>query len=306
MRFKRKTIRVITWGGLGDILLSTPSFKALKKKYPGCRILVFCKQDRHKLVYEGNPHIDQIRSATFWGNPIHYCLYYLKMATFYVFDYEFLYPSFTYEKNATEIIAEMLDVELEDKRVQLFLTKKEEDKARELLAGYKTPIVIHMTSLTSENQEWSRENWENLIRTMPDYTFIQLGLPDEEKIDGAVDFRGKTSIREAFAVIKYSSGFMGINSSLSHVSNAFNIPGVVLFGASNPEIWGHPNHTNIYKKIRCSPCVDMLYSAICPYGRTCMHSITVEEVRSAMIRKMEQGTRSAVEVFADPVADVSL
>jgi ADP-heptose:LPS heptosyltransferase len=290
MLFRRKTIRVITFRGLGDILLSTPSFKALKKKYPGCRILVFCQQDGHKSVFEGNPYVDQIRSATFWGNPIHYCLYYLKMVKFYMFDYVLLYPSLTYEKSATEIIAEMLEVELEDKRVQLFLAKKEEDRARELLAGYKTPIVIHMTSLTSRNQEWPRQNWEELIRRMPGYTFIQLGLPDEEKIDGAVDLRGKTSIREAFAVIKFSSGFMGINSSLSHVSNAFNIPGVVLFGASNPEIWGHSNHTNIYKKIRCSPCIDTLYSSVCPYGRTCMNSITVEEVRTAMIRRMAQST----------------
>jgi ADP-heptose:LPS heptosyltransferase len=84
---------------------------------------------------------------------------------------------------------------------------------------------------------------------MPAYSFIQFGTSEETKINGAIDFRGKISFSEATAIVKHSLSFVGINSSSSHVTNAFGTSGVVLFGASNPETWGHENNINLYKNI---------------------------------------------------------
>jgi hypothetical protein len=76
----------------------------------------------------------------------------------------------------------MLDVDLKDRSIQVYLTKKEEEKAREYLSGYSEVVAIHITSLTSKNQNWPMENWELLVKEFPNVTFIQLGMSNEEKV----------------------------------------------------------------------------------------------------------------------------
>lgn len=278
---------MIAWGGLGDILLSTPAFKALKQKHPGCRIIVYCPTKGHREIFRNNPDIDAIRSTSFFANPVAFTMYYFKWAKFHTFLYGHLSPSLYYRKSAKEIIADMFDVTLEDKNIRVFLTPEEERKAREYMSGFKNPVVLHITSRCSKNQEWPFNNWDKLIRSMPEYTFIQLGLKDELKVKQAVDLRG-TTFREALAFIKHARGFVGVNSSFSHATNAFGIPGVVLFGPSQPEVWGHPNNINLYKPVRCAPCLDILLDSDCPYDKRCMHNITVEEVRAALLRQLEK------------------
>jgi ADP-heptose:LPS heptosyltransferase len=281
-----KTIRVLTHGGLGDILLSAPSFKALRQKYPAAKISVYCLSKSHMEVYKGNPHIDRLTMASFWANPALYLLYYLKKVKLYSIDYGHLIPSINYSVNATEIIAGMLNVELKDKKIEVFLTGEEESAAKRILAEYRNPIVLHVSSITSKNQEWPLKNWEDLIGMMPDHTFIQLGLTNDAKVKGAIDLRGKTGFRVALAIIKHSLSFVGVVSSFSHATNAFDTPGVILFGASSPQVWGHSNNINIYKALRCAPCIDLLHGSLCPYGKPCMKSITVDDVRNALLRQL--------------------
>lgn len=285
---KRKKIRLLPTGGLGDILLGTPSIKALKQKYPQSRIIVFYRNKNESEIFQHNPYVDDLRPATFWANPIEYSLWYFKKIELTLFHYPALSPSLNYNKNSTEIIAEMLGVELQDKNLQVYLTQKEDNKAVNELSRYKKPVIIHVTSNCSKNQNWPVENWERLIKEMEGYTFIQLGLSKEDKIEGAIDFRGKTTFREALALIKNAQSFVGVVSSFSHATNAFDIPGVVLFGASTPEVWGHRNNINIYKALRCAPCIDLLLGSMCPYGKPCMTQITVEEVKSALLQQLSK------------------
>lgn len=54
-----KKILVVTVNWLGDALLTTPVFKALKEKFPCSRVLVMA-EERVKKVFENNPYIDEI------------------------------------------------------------------------------------------------------------------------------------------------------------------------------------------------------------------------------------------------------
>jgi ADP-heptose:LPS heptosyltransferase len=284
----QKTLRIVTYGGLGDILLTTPAIKALKKKYPFSKIIIYGLSRSYMEIFENNPYVNKVRSTSFFANPIAYMLHRFRWAQFHTFHFGRLYPNIFYKKSAVDIIGDVFNVEIQDRKVLLFLTPAEENKAKAMLSAYNNPVILHIASMTSINQEWPLENWEALVEAMPQYTFIQLGLPTEEKVRNAIDLRGKTSFREAFALIKHAKGFAGVNSSLSHVTNAFDIPGVVLFGPSPPVIWGHANNINIYNPPRCAPCVDLLFKEKCPYGRTCMTNITVEEVKEALVRQLSK------------------
>lgn len=54
-----KEILVIRNDGVGDMVISTPVFKALKKKYPSARLTVVASSRNHEVI-QGNPYVDDI------------------------------------------------------------------------------------------------------------------------------------------------------------------------------------------------------------------------------------------------------
>jgi ADP-heptose:LPS heptosyltransferase len=186
----------------------------------------------------------------------------------------------------------MFGVTLIDKKIQLFVTDAEDLAAKETLSKYANPIIVQITSRTTENQMWPIENWNELVLVMKEFTFIQLGTEKEVRIEGAIDMRGKTTTREAIALVKHALSFVGIVSFLSHVTNAFDKPGVILFGGvSAVSVWGHENNINILKTPPCSPCVDVLLGQACPYDKPCMREITVAEVRESIYKQVPGAIR---------------
>lgn len=285
---KKKVFRVRAVGGLGDVVLTTPAFRAIKEQYPSSKLIVFCEHEAKRDMLTHNPYIDDLRSVAIWKNLFYYLKYYLKWGKFYTFFPNSLYPSVFSDKNMKEIIAESFGVQLSDDQVSIYLTGEEEQAAQKQLTAYKNPVIIHITSRCSKNQEWPLENWSQLVKEMPENTFLQIGMPDEECVPGTIDLRGKTSFREAAALIKSARSFVGINSVFSHVTNAFLTPGVVLFGASQPDIWGHSNNINLYIPERCSPCIDLLRGSKCPYGTPCMKNISVRDVVTALRQQLSK------------------
>lgn len=292
---KKETFRIVVWGGLGDVLLLTPTMKAIKQQFPNSKIKLFCFNERQQSVFKHNPHVDSVRSTAFLADPVSYIRATMKWGKFHRDFYGGLIPTVFYNDNAKSLIAGLYGVELEDDKVQLFISKEEDEKAQQLLSKYKNPILLHITSKTSKNQEWEHSNWDRLITAMPDYTFLQLGVMAEAKVEKAVDLRGQISFRDTLALIKHARSFVGVNSSFSHATNAFDIPGVVLFGPAQPDIWGHPNNINIYKPLRCSPCLDLIFSAPCPYNKRCMSSISVAEVKEALLLQLQKNNRQVMD-----------
>jgi ADP-heptose:LPS heptosyltransferase len=295
-------IIVASWGGIGDAMVITPSLKALKEKYPDRKIIVYCNPN-HYPVFKNNPSIDSARvlktyklllqpkaliswlkfvypnsfiSAIFKNVDVKYVL-----TTF-----QYIPLSWAYKKHVIEIVPEMFGVELKSKNIEIFLAEKEDLNAIQKLAPFKNPILMHIHSRSSVNHHWEMENWIELVKQLPEYTFIQIGHKDEPYVEGAIDWRGKTELREVFSLIKHTTSFVGVDSSFAHATNAFNLPGVVLWGDSSPVFWGHKNNINIYKEVICSPCYYDLGTRPCIYSHECMKSITVEEVKEALVKQV--------------------
>jgi ADP-heptose:LPS heptosyltransferase len=276
-----QTHRIVTWGGIGDILLTTPAIRSLKRRYPSCRIHVYCALEPHKEALMNNPYIDRLIFVGIWGRKIINLLRRTGLAAFHITNYGNLGPNY-YRKSAAEIIGEKLGIEVDDSRPDCFLTEEEEREARRITSEYPNPVAIQIASKSSNNKSWLIENWERLIVNNPRYNFLQLGLADEELIRGAVDLRGKTTLRQAFGVVKTVRAFIGPDSALAHAATAFRTPAVVLFGASTPMVWGHTTNKNLYCPPHCSPCMDTLAKKPCPYGKLCMSNITVSDVERAL------------------------
>ena len=262
-------------GGLGDCLLHTPSFEEM-----------FNKNKQKPLVYIFHqPHYDILLN-----NP--FCI--PKLISKIKFDelkkkekkeplfYGDLLPSISSSESASILIAQLYQLSKTKDNLQLFLDPKEMLWGKSFTSQFSYPIAFNPTSQCSKNQEWITERWAHLINNFPDFTFIQLGLESEELIQGAFDYRGVGSLREQLSILSNSNFYIGVESFWAHACSALNVPGIILFGDSNPEIWGHENNINIYKRLSCSPCIDWIGGDNCPYDKKCMSDIGIEEVADAI------------------------
>ena len=288
-----KEFILMTWGGIGDVLICTPAIKALKLAHPHAKIIVYhaAMNKAHRCVFANNPYIESVRELnvlTLLRHPYHLYLYLSKKyeKRHFFLHFQHVPPTWIYKKHNKEVAADMFNVKLQDDKVQLFFTAREEENARKMLAPFSNVVIMHIHSKTSKNHQWPIAKWEELVRELPEYTFIQIGHLNEPAIKGAIDWRGKTGLRTAFCLLKYAASFVGVESCFAHATNAVGLPGVVLFGDTAPETWGHSNNINVYKGISCSPCFYYLWGSTCPYGNECMNLIEVQEVKQALIRQV--------------------
>jgi ADP-heptose:LPS heptosyltransferase len=258
-------------GGLGDCLLYTPLIKYLYRNGKE-KVSVYVFSQNHKAILQNNPYcsVELLNYDNFINkNPEYY----------QPFFYGVYLPSLSSKSKAAKIIAKSFNaLELENEIPEIFLTKKELRIGKNLISNFKNTIVINPTGACSKNKEWIYERWNEVVRMLSEFTFIQVGLETEKLIEGVVDFRVGYSLREQLAILANSRLYLGVDSFWAHAAAALNVKGVVLFGASTPVIWGHDNNVNIYKGISCSPCIDWIGEANCPYSKKCMSLITTEEV----------------------------
>jgi ADP-heptose:LPS heptosyltransferase len=288
---KPETIKIVTWGGFGDILLLTPALRALKQVRPGITVKVFCQRPRHYELLKHNPNIDVLKLARLQSAPLEMGYLWVRRTFlkkrewdgFVVASWGAFGPLSYNVGHASEILGEVIGVPIKDRKLEVFLTKKEDQNGRKFMSQYALPVVIHTTSRSSPNKSWPRGHWDELIRRNPEVTFIQLGSPNDERIEETVDLRGKLSLRESLALLKYAKSFVGVESFLGHGANAVGTYGVVLFGPSPPHAVEHATNISVTGDLPlCAPCMEILFRSPCPYGRECMASIAVEDVERAL------------------------
>jgi ADP-heptose:LPS heptosyltransferase len=286
-------IRLVSWGGIGDAVLATPAVRSLRQAHRGTRIEMHCVLPAHREVFLHNPHLDRLLLLSDRRAAVARFVARFRPRRFGVLNYGRVAPSLLYDKPAACIIGDLIETAVDDPTPEVFLTSAEEEAARRALAFARCPVLIQITSRCNPNQSWAMDKWASLVARNPDLEMIQVGLGDESAIPGAIDWRGRTSIRQAMALVKAARAFVGIISGLAHVAAAVRTPAVVLFGPSNPEIWGHHGNVNIYQPPPCAPCIDVLMDRLCPYGAPCLSSISVDTVHEALGRQL---TRQAPAV----------
>jgi ADP-heptose:LPS heptosyltransferase len=296
-----KKLILMTWGGLGDLLICTPLFKALKQRYPQREIIVYCVNKDRKEILKHNPYIDSLRLLDplhMWRYPLHLFFYVFgrNKISYTSLEFHHIWPSLYDSIHVKDIAGQIFGLKLlgEEKQMQLFFTSEEEKKMRLRLSKYKVSILMHIHSIASDNHHWPIDSWNKVVSKLQQYTFIQIGHQSHPYVEGAVDWRGKTTIREALCLLKFSTSFVGVDSIFAHATNAFSTPGVVLFGDSSPVQVGHPNNINIFKNVRCSPCYYYLGGNPCPYDHECMNLITVNEIVDAIVRQVNKSLERVV------------
>lgn len=261
------TIAIKRRGANGDVLAAASVCPALKKKYPGCKIIFTTECPE---VLQGNPYIDKIIPEEQLSERL--------FQVFYNLDLVYEYRPYT---PIIEAYADAVGVKVEDCKNHLIHKDFQVDPG----------IVIHAGKTNWVGRDWPLENFAAIAQK-----FIDEG----EKVtcigrggDGLVpgnDMRGKTSIPEMAGIIKNAKLFIGIDSLPMHIAQTFDVPGICFFGCIDPALRIYSDNMSGIKaaNLACLGChhrkpPPTTVTAQCETGTLdCIKKVGVEQMWSAI------------------------
>lgn len=199
-------------------------------------------------------------------------------------------------------LAEQLGLPLDPFPMVVGLRAADEVAAQTLLqaeglaqAGY----VVLCPFTTRPQKHWINTRWGALAQQLQaelGLRSVVLGGPgDRPRVrelvgdgsGGPIDWVGRTSLREAAALIKRATLLIGVDTGLTHMGIAFARPTVLLFGATCPYLeTSRGNARVLHHGLACSPC---RRRPTCGGAFTCMDVIGVEEVLRTARLVLAQG-----------------
>ena len=217
---------------IGDILTMTCAIRDFKKAFPGTRVGV---ETTARHLWDYNPYIDhnfrdpdKIRKigVGFLTNKSNRWNYHMC--------------------NAFRLsIEQSLNTQIlqGETRPDIWMSEEEYNKPPIIDEPYWIIVVGGAPGWTAKS--YPIERWQKVINSLPDIKFLQLGLADKHgnphypKLDGVIDFVGKTQnpdtgIRDMFNLFLHAQGSVGLVSMHMHFSAVFNNPCVVIAGAREP------------------------------------------------------------------------
>jgi ADP-heptose:LPS heptosyltransferase len=91
-----------------------------------------------------------------------------------------------------------------------------------------------------KNYPW----WPELISLINE-PIIQVGIESEKQL--VDDFRKNLSLDELKVLVNECRTWISVDSFFQHFAWDLNKPGIVLWSQSDPNIFGHPENTNLLK-----------------------------------------------------------
>jgi len=260
----------------GDVLLMAPILRALKALHPETTIDVWthCPD-----LLRHNPHINRILSEL--PDEAHYEE---------VLDLTY---ELTPHLNIVEAYALVAGVKVDSPVPDLYLTAEERAWAHRFLAelGARTdrPLVAIHPIAGWPIKHWPLDRLRELVRALEEIysaTCLILGDPEAAEYDFGHNLTGKTTIRQAAALIEQCNLAVAVDSSLMHVAYSLGVPVVSLFGCTDPDkiLPEGARATALQSDILCRGChhrqpIPAEFAPTCLFDTVrCMEDISVDQV----------------------------
>jgi heptosyltransferase-1 len=190
--------------------------------------------------------------------------------------------------------------------MEVALTEEDERFAETFRAanGVEEGYIVITPFTTRPQKHWVENRWNDVAKSLSADTGLRtviLGGPVDVEAgkriasqgEGRIlNMTGQTSLRQAAALIKHASLLIGVDTGLTHVGIAFDVPMIAIFGPTCPYTdTTRENAVVLYKKLDCSPC---RRNPTCNGAFDCMKAIGVEEVSREAVRLVgssETGSR---------------
>lgn len=270
-------------GGLGDDIMLTAVARELKKR--GSRTIWLFTT--HGALFAGHPDLIPV-PADFRLR--RYCGMFGRRCV------ELAYP----EPPPRHLIATLCDAVGIEGEVELrpFVALTNAERRAGMRVS-RRQIAIQTSSLAARfpmrNKLWALEKFATVARALRNnFDLVQLGSPSDPVLDGVLDLRGRTNLRETATILSASVVFVGLVGGLMHLARAVDCRSVIVYGGrEHPSQSGYSANENLYWDGPCSPC---WLRNDCDYDRVCMSEITPEQVITAIRRQAgEYGSPLAVD-----------
>jgi len=220
-------------GGQGDVLLSTPVLRALKKKFPHS-YLGMVTDIRGAEILKDLPYIDRLYTCNnFW-----------EVLDFHEPGYD-LTVSLLYEKqlHLPYLDAFMMQAGVSgyDKRPEIRLNPGVENYARDLLKSFNPegrPLIALHRGLTWPMRMWNDEGYRKVLqhfRQKYRTGIVELSGTPGYNLGLGLDLTGRCDFKTTAAILKRCSVLLCIDSLLLHMASAVKLPTVGIFGPTDPK-----------------------------------------------------------------------
>lgn len=311
-------MKVLIWqtAYLGDVVLTTPLIKTLRKHLPsacigfagrgfvkellkglGVELITFDKgvwesfevvERIRKYEIAISPHISA-RSALILfmaGVPVRVGFDRSELRWLYTHTVRHRWGVHEVDRNLE--LLRPLGIGEFDRMPELLVSEEEKREVRKRF-GLPEGFVVLSPFSNFRLKEWSIERWVGLVERLRIPSVVVGAERDAERArvfekTQAINMVGKTSLRELMAVISLSRAVISCDSAPVHIANALGVPAVSIYTATSPDYGFYPLRGEYLKpQLPCSPCSPNPRK--CRTGtHACLSMVGVGEVLEALER----------------------
>lgn len=127
-----------------------------------------------------------------------------------------------------------------------------------------------------KNNPKNYPHWKEIIAdlTVLGEEVVQVGVEGEEQL--VEDFRKNLSLDDLATLVKQCRTWISVDSFFQHFCWDLGVPGIVLWGQSDPNIFGHPENINLLRSREYLRPDQFLIWEQCDYRMDCW--VSSEEV----------------------------
>jgi ADP-heptose:LPS heptosyltransferase len=264
--------------GVGDVLMATGVLRAWRRVHHGEKLFV---SSRFPELFSHNPDIvsaflehtyqrmfKQLNKPVLWrlGNAI---------------DTKLIKPTYPFPSQGKHIMdgmAETIGLRLLPEEHRPFLYLSHAEKEAETWAEQYVAVQSSSTTYWTPNKSWVPGRMQTTVNELValGYKAAQLGVVEDEPLQGAVDLRGKTSLRQGAAILANAKLFIGLEGGLVHMARAVGTRSVVIYtGYTTPEETGYPENANLRASLAGISCWSRVF---CEHCRESAEAVHVDDV----------------------------
>lgn len=290
IRYGLPTHLIQYFGGIGDDLLCSTVAREIKKRSPNAKIWI---SSNYPELFVNNCDI-----ANVFLREAHWYLWYSPMLRSKRLQLAYTtkkYPGGN-QKEDVSPIKHILKIMCEkagitgDIKLRPYIYMAETEKNNGKIFDKQIAIQCMGEDTSMLNKTWYTERFQIVVNELKnkfrDYKIIQIGGHNDPELKGTTDMRGKTSIREAAAILSNSKLYIGTDSLLMHLARAVECRSVIIFGGRNhSHQTGYICNENLNTFISCAPCWKWNE---CDFNKKCMGMISIENVLEACCMVIEK------------------
>ena len=152
-------------------------------------------------------------------------------------------------------------------------------------------ISFHaFTKFNSRNYDYWQDVLDIIVPVLNSHKIvvIQTGGPNDPRMNGVVDYRGKTTMNQLAYIVKRSKLHFGCDSFAIHLASAFDVPIVGIYNVMQPEnsgpYFGNPDHQILFD---CSKRLGQKPSYAADENPKTINTIFPEEIAAAILKLLK-------------------